>query len=98
MALAPHPDILRCANKWRHGEATLPAVAFVGIADDSGDRFWTPRCQGCANSLAAANPPTVRAHVVDIAPTRERRAEPDRPADDLTYDTADHPAWPDPAP
>jgi hypothetical protein len=67
MALAPHPDILRCANKWRHGEATLPAVAFVGEADVAAG-LWTPRCQGCVNSLAAANPAGVRAHIVYIAP------------------------------
>jgi hypothetical protein len=68
MALDPHPDILRCANKWRHGQAVLPAVAFVGDDDGRGGAFWTPRCQGCVNSLAAANPAGVRAHVVYIAP------------------------------
>jgi hypothetical protein len=89
MALDPHPDILRCANKWRHGGHPLPAVAFIRDA---------AFCQGCINSLAVVDPAAVRAHVVYIDPARQRRATPDRPVDDLTYDPADNPAWPDPAP
>lgn len=67
MALDPHPDAVRCANTWRHGKARLPAVAFVR-ATASGDTGWTPRCRGCVNSLAAANPASARAHVVFIDP------------------------------
>ena len=67
MALAPHPDTVRCANKWRHEHgSTPPAVAFVTDATAAGIA-WTPRCRGCINSLAAANPASARAHVVYIA-------------------------------
>jgi hypothetical protein len=97
MALDPHPDELGCANIWRHDGAHVPAVAFVRDATREWP-CWTPRCQGCVNSLAAANPAGARAHVIYIDPTRQRRPQPDRPADDLTYDPADNPAWPDPAP
>jgi hypothetical protein len=68
MALDPHPDAVRCANKWRHANTWngVPAVAFVRDATEHGPG-WTPRCRGCVNSLAAANPAAARAHVVYIA-------------------------------
>jgi hypothetical protein len=67
LALDPHPDELGCSNKWRHKHGgPPPAVAFVTDAGGLG-AFWTPRCQSCLNSLAAANPASARAHVVYIA-------------------------------
>jgi len=67
MALDPHPDAVRCANAWRHElDPRPPAVAFVRSATNLGPG-WTPRCQSCVNSLAAANPAAARAHVVSIA-------------------------------
>jgi len=67
LALDPHPDVVRCANQWRHfPDPHPPAVAFVRDAGGLG-AFWTPRCRGCVNSLAAANPASARAHVVYIA-------------------------------
>jgi len=67
MAIDPHPDELRCGNRWRHEHGSRPAaVAFVRDAGGLGG-FWTPRCRPCVNSLAAANPAAARAHVVYIA-------------------------------
>jgi hypothetical protein len=98
MALDPHPDELGCANQWRHGKAHLPAAAFVADATREWS-CWTPRCQGCVNSLAAANPASARALVVYIDPTRQRRPTPDHdgpPVDYRCYRCPDH--CPDPAP
>jgi hypothetical protein len=83
MAIDPHPDVVRCANTWRHGKAPkLPAVAFVRDAarDAMGFGFWTPRCQDCVNSLAAANPASARAHVVYIDRLRVVIHDDDDPA------------------
>jgi hypothetical protein len=88
MALDPHPDVVRCANTWRHGKAILPAVAFVRDATAGPGASGTPRCRGCVNSLAAANPASVRAHVVYIAPDQPVA---DHDPSDGDRAAADHP-------
>jgi hypothetical protein len=79
MAIQPDPDMVLCANLWRHGTTNRPpAVAYVSdIADPLGPQ-GTPRCRSCVSSLQSANHQVVRAHIDWINPDHDlNQQEPD---------------------
>lgn len=71
MALNAKPDPVRCADEWRHHPHKPPlAIALVAHYPRHSQAGWTPRCDPCVRSLAAASPDAVVVDVYDLGPAR----------------------------